>query len=92
MKIQRFLLAQIKGALLPGKVLILYGPRQVGKTTLANDLLASIQMRSRFVNAVFAATGKRIRHIPIRPSLIDITNAFYLRVDLDHCHSYHYRG
>jgi hypothetical protein len=51
MKIQRFLLAQIKDALLPGKVLILYGPRQVGKTTLANDLLASIQMRSRFVNA-----------------------------------------
>jgi len=51
MKIQRFLLAQIKDALLPGKVLILYGPRQVGKTTLANDLLTSIQMRSRFVNA-----------------------------------------
>lgn len=51
MKIQRFLLPQIKATLLPGKVLVLYGPRQVGKTTLANDLLASIQMRSRFVNA-----------------------------------------
>lgn len=51
MKIQRFLLPQIKDTLLPGKVLVLYGPRQVGKTTLANDLLASIQMRSRFVNA-----------------------------------------
>jgi predicted AAA+ superfamily ATPase len=36
---------------LPGKVLVLYGPRQVGKTTLAQDLLASIQLRSRFVNA-----------------------------------------
>jgi len=51
MKIQRFLLSQIKDLLLPGKVLVLYGPRQVGKTTLANDLLASIQLRSRFVNA-----------------------------------------
>lgn len=51
MKIQRFLLSQIKDSLLPGKVLVLYGPRQVGKTTLANDLLASIPLRSRFVNA-----------------------------------------
>lgn len=37
--------------LLPGKVLVVYGPRQVGKTTLANDLIASVQLRSRFVNA-----------------------------------------
>ena len=51
MKIQRFLLSQIKNYLLPGKVLVLYGPRQVGKTTLANDLLASVPLRSRFVNA-----------------------------------------
>jgi uncharacterized protein len=51
MKIQRFLLAQIRASLIPGKVLVLYGPRQVGKTTLANDLLASIPLRSRFVNA-----------------------------------------
>ena len=32
-------------------MLVLYGPRQVGKTTLANDLLASVPLRSRFVNA-----------------------------------------
>jgi uncharacterized protein len=51
MKIQRFLLSQIKSLLLPGKVLVLYGPRQVGKTTLANDLLSTISLRSRFVNA-----------------------------------------
>ena len=51
MKIHRFLLAQIRASLIPGKVLILYGPRQVGKTTLANDLLASIPLRSRFVSA-----------------------------------------
>lgn len=51
MKIKRFLLPQIKNLLLPGKVLVLYGPRQVGKTTLANDLLSSVSLRSRFVNA-----------------------------------------
>lgn len=51
MKIQRYLLNTLKSALTPGKVLILYGPRQVGKTTLAMDLLSSISLRSRFVNA-----------------------------------------
>lgn len=45
------MLAQLKDALIPGKVLVLYGPRQVGKTTLARDLLASMPLRSRFVNA-----------------------------------------
>ncbi|MGC1377841.1 MAG: ATP-binding protein [Anaerolineales bacterium] len=51
MKIGRFLLPQIKDLLIPGKVLVLYGPRQVGKTTLANDLIASVPLRSRFINA-----------------------------------------
>ncbi|MFQ5435438.1 MAG: ATP-binding protein [Anaerolineae bacterium] len=51
MKIQRTLLAEIPNYLLPGKVLILYGPRQVGKTTLAKDLLSTISFRSRFINA-----------------------------------------
>jgi hypothetical protein len=35
MKIQRLLLSQLQDAILPGKVLVLYSPRQVGKTTLA---------------------------------------------------------
>jgi hypothetical protein len=51
MKIQRILLSLIEQSLLPGKVLVLYGPRQVGKTTLVKDLLASTDLRSRFVNA-----------------------------------------
>lgn len=51
MKIPRFLLPQIQSSLHPGKVLVLYGPRQVGKTTLAKDLLGSTQLRSKFVNA-----------------------------------------
>ncbi len=51
MKIQRLLLSQLKNALFPGKVLVLYGPRQVGKTTMVKDLLASISLRSKFINA-----------------------------------------
>ncbi|MCS6847392.1 MAG: ATP-binding protein [Anaerolineae bacterium] len=51
MKIQRAALSQIKDLLLPGKVVVLYGPRQVGKTTLAKDLLDAVSWRSRFVNA-----------------------------------------
>jgi len=51
MNIWRSVLSQIKDNLLPGKVLVLYGPRQVGKTTLAYDLLASVKMNCRLVNA-----------------------------------------
>jgi len=50
-KIQRLWLSKIQNALIPGKVLVLYGPRQVGKTTLAKDLLSQVPLRSRFVNA-----------------------------------------
>lgn len=31
--------------------MVLYGPRQVGKTTLAKDLITSLSLRSKFVNA-----------------------------------------
>lgn len=53
MKIMRFLLTTLPDSLLPGKVTILYGPRQVGKTTLVSDFLAlpETTRRQRFVNA-----------------------------------------
>lgn len=51
MKIQRLLLTEIEKNMLQGKVLVLYGPRQSGKTTLAKDLLDSISLKSRFINA-----------------------------------------
>jgi hypothetical protein len=51
MKIPRLLLPKLQEALLPGKVLVFYGPRQVGKTTLAKELLSIVPLRSRFVNA-----------------------------------------
>ncbi len=51
MIIPRLIQSILQDHLLPGKVLVLYGPRQVGKTTLARELLAAISLRSRFVNA-----------------------------------------
>jgi hypothetical protein len=51
MKISRFLLPQIERAITPGKVIILYGPRQVGKTTLVTELTAKTRLRYKFINA-----------------------------------------
>ncbi len=56
MQIQRILLATLRASLMPGKVLVLYGPRQVGKTTLAHELLrimaeAPNAPRAAFINA-----------------------------------------
>lgn len=53
MKIDRHLLPKLQQSLLLGKVLVLYGPRQVGKTTLANDLADSVSgsRKIRFINA-----------------------------------------
>ncbi len=51
MKIQRFLLTQLQQAIQPGKVLIVYGPRQVGKTTLVQDLLAASDLPHDYISA-----------------------------------------
>lgn len=51
MKIQRMAQSQIENSLLPGKVIVLYGPRQVGKTTLVKDIQQSAARRTRLINA-----------------------------------------
>lgn len=51
MIIPRSLNSQITQFLLPGKVVVLYGPRQVGKTTLVEGILKHTELRSRFINA-----------------------------------------
>lgn len=40
MKIQRIIQPQIENRMVPGKVVVLLGPRQVGKTTLLKDILS----------------------------------------------------
>jgi uncharacterized protein len=53
MKVKRILLPLLSQSVMTGKVTILYGPRQVGKTTLISDFLALPETTSlqRFINA-----------------------------------------
>jgi uncharacterized protein len=53
MKVKRILLPLLSQTVMIGKVTILYGPRQVGKTTLISDFLALPETTSlqRFINA-----------------------------------------
>ena len=41
----------LQKSLLPGKVMVLYGPRQVGKTTLVHQLEYILTKKTRFINA-----------------------------------------
>ncbi len=47
--IERALTKQIRRSIEPGKVVILYGPRQVGKTTLAKQLLNEVPESQRLI-------------------------------------------
>jgi uncharacterized protein len=51
MKFKRFLYDQLSKALVPGKVFVLYGPRQVGKTTLVKDMMEILPFQCKFVDA-----------------------------------------
>jgi GTPase SAR1 family protein len=70
---------------MPGKDLVLYGPRQVGKTTLANDLLATLSIRSRFINTLELiyreplSTQNRLMRIVVIDALI-CKSAFQLQI------------
>jgi len=48
--IQRYLKFQIIDHLTPGKVVVLYGPRQVGKTTLIKEINHELKYRTLFLN------------------------------------------
>ncbi|MFH0749659.1 MAG: ATP-binding protein [Candidatus Gottesmanbacteria bacterium] len=51
MKIQRSLLSILKNEVTKtNKGLVIYGPRQVGKTTLVNDLLSEFQLKTLVLN------------------------------------------
>lgn len=39
MEIQRNIMKLLENSLIPGKVIVLYGPRQVGKATLVREIL-----------------------------------------------------
>ncbi|MEZ4685808.1 MAG: ATP-binding protein [Bacteroidia bacterium] len=51
MEIQRTLFEKIKSRLFQGKVILILGPRQVGKTTLVRSLVASSDKKAVYFNA-----------------------------------------
>lgn len=57
MLIKRTLTKTIKNAIEPGKVVVLYGPRRVGKTTLVNELVKSFNK-----NEYLLVSGDQIRY------------------------------
>ena len=50
MKIKRLLEQKLPSLIQSGKVLVVYGPRRVGKTTLVKDFLKEYQGPYRFMN------------------------------------------
>jgi len=52
MKIERYIIAKILDQLVRSdKAIIIYGPRQVGKTTLCQDLIGRAGMKTLYINA-----------------------------------------
>ncbi len=57
----RLLQRQIEDALFKGKTLVLFGPRQVGKTTLAQAILAQHAAHSAYVSCDLPEVQKLLR-------------------------------
>jgi predicted AAA+ superfamily ATPase len=53
--LKRYYTSKIQNYLASGKVLVIYGPRRVGKTTLVNDFL------SKYKGRVYTSTGENIQ-------------------------------
>ena len=54
MDIQRACFDRLKMAVVPGKVVVIYGPRRVGKTTLMKKILEGVESMSKLPSAIFA--------------------------------------
>src|SRR3989344_7042630 len=50
MQIQRNIKKDIENWLFKGKVIIIYGPRRIGKTTLAKEIISSYGKEARYLN------------------------------------------
>lgn len=61
MLIERQIRRQIQGALFQGKILVLFGPRQVGKTTLVKAVLAEYPGKSSYVSCDLPETQKLLQ-------------------------------
>ncbi|NOX18333.1 MAG: ATP-binding protein [Chlorobi bacterium] len=59
--IKRLLYSKIKKSLFKGKTIILYGARQVGKTTLALDIIKSFGNEARYLNCEILSVEQNLR-------------------------------
>jgi len=72
--LNRLIKEQIKGKLFKGKVVILYGARQVGKTTLVKEILKNIGAGGRYLNCELLSVQegfKQLEAIKIKSFLGD---------------------
>ena len=68
MLIPRLVQRQIEGALFKGKTIVLYGPRQVGKTTLTKAILEAHSEKSAYISCDLPEVQKLLRE----PKLEDL--------------------
>lgn len=59
--ISRLLKKQIKGSLFKGKTIILYGARQVGKTTLVQEILKDLGDAGRYLNCEILSVEQSLK-------------------------------
>lgn len=72
--LNRLIKEQIKAKLFKGKVVILYGARQVGKTTLVKDILQDFNAQGRYLNCELLSVQEglnRLEAVRIRSFLGD---------------------
>ena len=63
---ERTIEKSIKESLFKGKIVIIYGPRQVGKTTLSKKILSDSGVKSLYIQADIASS----RDLISRPELV----------------------
>jgi len=61
--LNRLIKEQIKGKLFKGKVVILYGARQVGKTTLVKEILKNIGAGGRYLNCELLSVQEGLKQL-----------------------------
>jgi len=80
-------LSNLKEAVTPGRVVVIYGPRRVGKTTLVKKFLESIQEKVLFVNGddmvvrqyLESQSTEKLRDFVGNHSLLIVDEAQYVR-------------
>jgi len=71
----------IKQNLKPGQVVVLYGPRRVGKTTLVNNLINNLSGKVEFLNAEKSIDRVRIDTKEYKKLELLVANKDYLVID-----------